>query len=150
MKRFLSITLSLSFALFFMGSAHAFDVGGSVKSTTKDVGKQASRKAVQGEINKKLKKEECHYSDPKTIQPMCDVDKIVSLLSSFRTTAESSGFANDVDIHITAWGPDSAIAHKRANYLRDKVKAQIGYWDYYTKPIVENKINKAEFQVQVD
>lgn len=133
----------------FYGAAHALNIGGSLEKTAKDTTKGAARGAVQNEYNKKLSKEKCEFvGDSTTDYKGCNLDKIISELNAFHNSAESSGFANDVDIIIQAYGSDWTMARKRAEFLRDKVKAQVSYWDYNVK-YNKDSSNKVFFQVQV-
>ncbi len=130
MKKFLFFSLlGLSVALVSTG-ARAFDLGNSIKNTAKGTAKSAAQGATADQINKKLAQQNCTYPSKTSIQPSCNIDSIVSLLAGFNSTAKSSGFANNVIVDVSAYGKDNKIARSRAEYLRDRVKQQISYWDY--------------------
>jgi hypothetical protein len=149
-KRIFISTLAVSFVLSFVSMAQAINIGGAITRTATETGKGVARGSVQSEYNKKLAKQKCKFEGDSTTQfTDCDVDKIISEMNALRISAESSGFANDVDIIIKTHGSTWDIARQRAEYLRDKVRAQVsGSWDYNVK-YTKAPSNDVYFQVQI-
>lgn len=150
-KSIASFLLTLTLALGVAGLSHALDLGGGIKNSVNNTTKGVARGAAQNEYNKKLSKEKCQFvGDSTTEYKGCNIDKIIAEMNGFRNAAEGSGFANDVDVEVMTYGANWDIARKRAEFLRDKVKAQVsGSWDYnvrYTKA----PSNEVYFQVKVD
>ena len=124
----------------------AYDTG-NLGNDMKGMAKGAAQGATADQINGKLAKQNCSYASKTSIEPTCNVDKIVSLLSGFGSTAKSSGFAKDVEVVVSAYGKDSKIAKSRAEYLRDKVKQQIDYWNY--RIYYQKGDEEADFKVEI-
>lgn len=143
------MVLSAVFALGLIGTVKAYDIGGAVTRTATKTGKGVARGAVANEYNKKLAKEKCKFVGDSTTQYTgCDLDKIITEMNALRNAAEASGFANDVDVEVKTYGADWNIARERANFLRDKIRTQVGYWDYnvrYTKA----PSNEVYFQIKI-
>lgn len=146
MFKSLSSLLTLLFILSFGASTQAFNIGGAVNRAAQGAAKGAARGAVASEYNKKLAKHKCRCNDTQTQVEGCNIDAIVSELNAFRNAAEGSGFARDVDINVDSQGKDSNSARQCANLVRDKVRAQVGWWDYHVR---YNKGDKERVLLQV-
>jgi hypothetical protein len=148
-NKLISTILAASVTMIFIGSIQAFDIGGAVQKTAEKTAKGATRGAVTKEYNEKLKKQDCTYPNATSLEPNCDVNKIISELNAFHSAMESSGMAGDVDVLVYTHGPDWDVARQRADKLRDKVSAQVGYWDYYVE-YRKSEENQAYFQVRTN
>lgn len=150
LKKIFSLSVSLGLIFTLAQTSFAFNIGGAIQDTATKTTKGVARGAVQSEYNKKLAKQKCKFKgDSTTEYTSCNLDKIISEMNAFRHAAEGSGFANDVNIIVKTYGADWNIARQRAEFLRDKVRAQVsGSWDYHVK---YNKApsNDVYFQVQV-
>ena len=143
LKRLLLLSAAVSLTLTFAGNIQAFDIGGAITKTTKSVG----RGQIQKEYNKKLAKQKCKFKgDSTTEYSGCDIDKIISEMNAFRNAMEGSGLASDVDINVQTYGSEWNIARERAEFIRDKVRAQVGYWDFHVR-YKKAPSNEVYFQV---
>ena len=86
------IAMALVAMSVFSTTSFALSLGGIAK----DVGKGASKKVVENEINKNLKEKNCAFK-PKSTEMTCDFSEIIKTLNTQRQIAEKSGFANDVE-----------------------------------------------------
>ena len=150
-RKLLSLTLVLGLTLGTAALAGAFDLGGTVKSKTQGAAKGAAKGAVAKEYNKRLKEMRCRFvGDSATKFEGCDINKIIDEMNTFRTVAEKSGFANDVDILVETYGKNWDLANERGETLRDKVKTRVGTaWDYSISYHKADS-NEVYFQVSVD
>ena len=150
MKRFLTVAVVTAFVLGLIGTVQALNIGSKVKSGTQKAAKGAAKGQVQKEYNKKLSKEKCKFEAESTTQYSgCNIDKIIAELNGFRNAAEKSGFASDVNILVETYGPDWTTARERAEFVRDKVKAQVSSsWDYQVR-YSKAPSNEVLFQVEV-
>lgn len=130
-----------------MGAVQAisFSTGGISKQVEKQ-GKSQATKAIVRDYNKKLAKENCTYADATTIEPSCDLDKIISDLSNFHNAMEGT-IARDINIILETQGPTRNTAWKRAEYIRDRVRNKITWWDW-TIRYRDGRANEVKIQIQ--
>jgi hypothetical protein len=123
----------LAIALIATG-AYAFSVptsSGNVKSSMEKNVKQGARMGVTSEVNKKIRRKNCRFKGKSVDQLTCDLNTIINDLKNAHNAMEST-IANDVNVKVRAHAKSSSsLANKRANYVRNKVRSRIGYWDYY-------------------
>ncbi|HCU23490.1 MAG TPA: hypothetical protein DF383_00620 [Deltaproteobacteria bacterium] len=152
LRRVTFFALALGLIIGFSGQASAFgigNIGNMAKDTAIKTAKGAARGAVANQYNKRLAKLRCRFdSNSASEYSGCNIDKIVSEMSALKTAAESSGFANDVDVIVQTFGKNWNLAQRRAEFLRDKVRSQIGYWDYQIKYDKSNN-DEVYFQVSI-
>ena len=142
-SRMLSIIAVLS-VVSSAASLSALDLGEKVKDTAKDAGKGASKKVVESEINKDLKKHDCSFK-PKSTDLTCDLSDILNTLRTKKVVAEQSGFANDVDVYVEVGrGKDPKnpeLSSQRSELIRSNLKQKINYWDWYDQTVEGDKLN---------
>lgn len=101
----------------------------------------AKNKGLEKVINDKIAKHNCSFKDAKTVNGVtCDLNKLITELSNWRTGLESS-IANDVNINVQASAKDSNLAWERGNFVSGQIREKIGYWDYYVTSNTHNDRN---------
>lgn len=139
MKKFTLVILG--FALIcFSASAMAIGIGdvptggskggNAAKKVTKTVVKTVGTSAV----NNKIKKEDCKFTNTTTkTEIKCKTmtfDGLVSYINNWQSGLEKT-VSSDVNVRGTVCGNGSSLASQRASFVRNKIRAKIGYWDYY-------------------
>ena len=102
---------------------------------------KAATKGLEKAINDKIKKLGCSFADETSTATTCNLDKLVRELSLWRQGLEGT-IANDFNIYVEAGGKKSTVASSRGNFVRNKIKSKIGYWDYYVQTKVGKKYKK--------
>lgn len=114
--------------------AYAFSVPtskGNVKGSMEKNVKQGARMGITSEVNRKIKQKNCRFRGESVDQLTCDLNSIIKDLRDAHRGMKST-IANDVNVKVRAHAKkNSSLANKRANYVRNKVRQRISYWDYY-------------------
>ena len=115
--------------------AYAFSVPtskGNVKHSMEKNVKQGARMGVTSEVNKKIRKKNCRFKGNSETQLTCDLNAIIKDLQNAHNAMEAT-IANDVNVKVRAHAKTAKgnLANKRANFVRNKVRQKVGYWDYY-------------------
>lgn len=156
MKRFGIIVAAIA-ALAVTGNAQALSISTpsiSTPSTTtnaavyagKKAGEKVAKKGVEASINQRLASFNCAFKGKGT-DTTCDLNKVTAELKAQQVVAEKSGSVN-WSIDITAYGPNTKTADKRAEVLKGKFKTLFHGWDYNVKG--ETGGNNVDFKVNLN
>ena len=151
MKKLIGTTLALaliSSTVFAFGLPKLNSGNSTVNSVVNTAVDQGKNKAIESEINKVIKQQNCSFR-ANSSETTCDLHKVISTIESKRSTLQSLGLVNGVTINIISHGPmKGSLMSDRNDHVYNALWSQLS-WPHYNKSTNRDESNALDISVSV-